>query len=957
MGLGDFFSNPLGWAKDQLDDAADFITNDIPEYVEDVGGEIISWIVPDIPSIPTPPPYVPPPSQPISTPATQNIVDQAAQGALINKESNVAQIPVIYGTRRAAGVRVFVETSGSKNKFLYMAIVLCEGEVDSIGDVYIDDTLIDGSPYESYMTIEKKVGTDDQEVSATLLEAPSWSETDTLSGLAYLAVKITYNRDVFTRIPNITAIVNGRKVYDPRDGTTAHSTNPALCLRDYLTNERYGKGLDATLLDDQSFQDAADTCETQVETYSGSGEYINRFDTNAMIDTGSSLFGNVQFLLTSMQGLMPFQDGKYKLKIDDDYDSTFDFTTDNILGGISITSVDKNSRANRVVGKFINPEANWQGDTVTWPDAGSSDETTFLAEDNGVVLEKQFSLLSVTSYYQARNIIKTFCLQSRKSGLKIQFDADSSALQCAVGDIVTVTHPTPAWTSKEFRIIAMSISFKGTVSITAAEHNATIYPWVDDKEEPATFAANLPNPLTVDPISLTVSDELRSFNEEAISILIANVDTTDAFIERFEVQAQLEGTSTWINMGLASGGQFELPNVQDGRTYTVRAKGINTIGVSSAYTTVEYQVIGKTAPPSDVTGLTGNLIGNQYFLTWNAVPDLDLSHYRVRFASEDVAPTYQNSISLVPKVSRPATSVFVPARNGKYFVKAIDKLGLASETPATVTLSSNIDKLDNYTGVQTITESPDYNGTFDDTVEVDEEDRIILDTSLNFDDVTGNFDDAEGLFDGGAGNVDASGYYYFGQSADLNQVFLTRVTSVLKQTRVDYVTLFDSSEGLFDDRAGNFDGDVNAFDDVDVIHELRYTEDDPSASPTWSDWQPFTVTDIKARGFEFRCKLTTTDTQATPAITSLAVQLDMGVRTESGEDVVSGAGAKVVTFPTAFANTPAIGIGAQDLQTGDYYQLSSKSRTGFTITFYDSTDTAVSRTFDYVAKGYGQEVT
>jgi hypothetical protein len=83
----------------------------------------------------------------------------------------------------------------------------------------------------------------------------------------------------------------------------------------------------------------------------------------------------------------------------------------------------------------------------------------------------------------------------------------------------------------------------------------------------------------------------------------------------------------------------------------------------------------------------------------------------------------------------------------------------------------------------------------------------------------------------------------------------------------------------------------------------------------------------------------------------------MGVRTESGEDIVSGAGAKVVTFPTAFANTPAIGIGAQDLQTGDYYQLSSKSRTGFTITFYNSSDTAISRTFDYVAKGYGQEVT
>ena len=86
------------------------------------------------------------------------------------------------------------------------------------------------------------------------------------------------------------------------------------------------------------------------------------------------------------------------------------------------------------------------------------------------------------------------------------------------------------------------------------------------------------------------------------------------------------------------------------------------------------------------------------------------------------------------------------------------------------------------------------------------------------------------------------------------------------------------------------------------------------------------------------------------------MQLDMGIHVESGEDVVSGAGAKAVTFATPFQATPAIGIGAQDLATGDYYEISAKSRTGFTITFKNSGGTAVSRTFDYVAKGYGKEV-
>jgi hypothetical protein len=82
----------------------------------------------------------------------------------------------------------------------------------------------------------------------------------------------------------------------------------------------------------------------------------------------------------------------------------------------------------------------------------------------------------------------------------------------------------------------------------------------------------------------------------------------------------------------------------------------------------------------------------------------------------------------------------------------------------------------------------------------------------------------------------------------------------------------------------------------------------------------------------------------------------MGERVESGEDVASGAGAKAITFTKAFQATPAIGIGAQNLQTGDFYELSSKSRTGFTITFKNSSGSAIDRTFDFVAKGAGREV-
>ena len=937
--LSDFVRNPVKTVKDTVNDVVDTVVDvveDVVDVVGDVVGEIISWFI-DIPDVPD--------------------VDQDAQSVLVNKNSNIAQIPVVYGTRKMGGTRVFVETSGAENKYLYICLVLCEGEIDSIGEIYINDEALTGSAYAPYVTVDKKLGTDSQTASTVLTAAPSWSSTDTLSGIAYLGIRLEFNQDVFSSIPNINAIVNGRKVYDPRTATTALSSNPALCLRDYLTDTRYGKGLDTSLIDDTSISSAADACDTDVTNYDGSGETVKRFSCNAVINTDRKIFDNVKILLTGMQGMMPYQNGTYRLVIEDDYDSTFDFDTDNIISGFKIQGSTKDRKYNRVTAKFVNPDANWQADAVIWPEPDSSDYTTFLTEDNNKPLETEIDLNCTTSYYQARNIAKTLCLASRKAGLQISFVATPDALKCSVGDIVTVTHPTPAWSSKEFRIVALSINYDATVNVSLAEHNATVYPWVSDKEEPASFASNLPDPLTVAAPVLTVTDEVRVHNEEAISFLIANVSSTDQFTERFEVQSRLEGETNFVTMGQAGGGQFEQTNIEDGRIYTVRARAINSLGVRSAWTTIDHQVVGKTAPPSDVTGLTGNLIGNQYFLSWNAVPDADLSHYRVRFAAEDASPTYQNANPLVDKVSRPATSVFVPARNGTYFVKAIDKLGLASETPATVVLSSNIDELDNFTGIQTINEHPDFNGTFDDVVEVDEEDRLVLDTSIQFDDVTGDFDDALGLFDAGSGNVDAEGFYYFGNDVDLGATYLVRATAIVKSIRVDYVNLFDAAEGLFDDRQGTFDGDVNAFDDVGTEVQARFTTDDPAGTPTWSAWQTFQVSDFKARGLEFRARLTTTDDQATPAVNFLSVQLDMGDRTESGDDVVSGAGAKVITFDKAFQATPAIGIGAQDLQTGDYYALSSKSRTGFTITFYNSSDTAISRTFDYVAKGYGREVT
>ena len=162
---------------------------------------------------------------------------------------------------------------------------------------------------------------------------------------------------------------------------------------------------------------------------------------------------------------------------------------------------------------------------------------------------------------------------------------------------------------------------------------------------------------------------------------------------------------------------------------------------------------------------------------------------------------------------------------------------------------------------------------------------------------------------------------------------------------------------MFESRSGFFDGSTATFDDTSVILELRHTLDDPTGTPTWSNWQPFSISDVTARAFEFRVHLATTNPNATPVVSTLGVSVDMPDRVTSGQDITF-TGTTNITFNDAFKATPAIGISLADLANGDRYTITSKTRSGFTMnTFTGGSASTNPVTLDYVAKGYGKELT
>ncbi len=900
---------------------------------------------------------------------------ESAQGILLNKETNNAQIPVVYGQRKLGITRVYVETSGSDNQYLYLAGVICEGEINSIEKIFIDDTEVtfdgalshhatrevassDSTYYkdgQSYIQVEAFLGKDGQTASDILSTQTNWGTNHRLRGVAYLAFRFRWNQDIFGAIPNVKVLVKGKKVYDPRTTSTAYSPNSALCLLDFLRNSRYGKGLPDAAFESSfaSFATAANTCETQVTPYSGAST-INLFETNGVIDTSQKVIDNVRKLLNPMRAFFTYTEGVYKLTVEGTGSAAKTITKDNVVGGAKLLGERKNNKYNRVIATFVNPDKNFQEDTISYPpndDSGlaSADQQATMETADGVLLEGNFSFPNVTSVYQAQGLAEVILRRSRNQ-LQVQVRVTSEFLDVAVGEIVNIDYPTGGFSNKPFRVQGMTINEDLTVDLQLFEHQDNFYTWAEKAEAPTIADTTLPNPNTVQPpASVTLDDNLIEYNDGTV---IVALDITigaspDNFVDFYQVEYKKSTDSDFIIYAQGSGLNHRVLNVIDQQTYDVRVKAVNTLGVSSSYVSAQRTIVGAIAPPSDVTDFSCNILGQEAHLGWEQIPDLDLAFYNLRFSEEtDGTADWQNSVALVEKVSRPATSISVPARTGTYLIKAVDKLGNFSSNATAII--SNVTGALNFNAVATQAEHPTFAGTLTNTVITDN--AIELDSSELFDAASGNFDDeTTRFFDSGVSNSDffASGNYEFANVVDIGAKHTARITASLTQTSDNPDDLFDNRTGNFDSASSNFDGDTPANCNAHI--EIATSDD----NTTYTDFRTFVIGEYTARFFKFRVVLISRDGASTPVVSEVSVSIDMQDRIFSGNDIVSGTGTKSITFTNPFKSANyAVGVTGQGMATGDYFTVSNKTINGFDVAFFNSSNTGVSKTFDFIAKGF-----
>ncbi|MEI4485591.1 phage tail protein [Frigidibacter sp. MR17.14] len=809
-----------------------------------------------------------------------------------------------------------------------------------------------GGKWKHRIRITKNLGSPTQAADPVLISSVAGLDANFRGrGIAYLYARFEYDPDVFPNgLPLITARIRGAKVHDPNAGLTRWSANAALAIRDYLTSDR---GLGDPSVNDASFGVAALVSTEDVSLASGGAE--DRYQCNGVISADATIGDVLQRMVTSCAGTLFYGGGEWQLRPAYYSPPVLDLGLDDLRSWISLqTRASMADAVNVVQGTFNDAAQGYV--TADYPAIRSA---RFTAEDGGVEAPLNLDLPFTTSAAAAQRLAKITLYRAREQ-MTVSADFGLRALECQVGDTVSLTVARYGWAAKEFEVQAWRFFVNGDagdlrVALTLREISEEVFLWNADEREIVSNNTTLSFGAPEAP-GVQLDSELRIVAEQVTSVLIVDLSNTGDQALTYEVQHRPAATEEYIAAGTSVARRFEIPLAGDG-AYDVRAKARNALGLASDWTEIlDWTSTAFSEPPADVTNFAANVVGGMLQLSWSAVPDLDLSHYKIRFSPLIVGASYQDAVDLVPKIARPATSVSVPAATGTYWVKAVDKGGRVSEQAAARAVVVDLAAVSALNVVETIEEGPSFTGTAEGVVASSDGvgSYLQLATQGMVDDMDELVDDLQGLWDFGGG-LQGAGTYEFAGMIDLGEVFTSRVSATAE---VQYLNIsggtIDEMIGLWDDLPAPIDGDPTAFDSTSVRLQVDYTQDDPGGAASWAGWQDFVAADLTARAFRFRAILTSRDASATPIIRALSARVDMPDRVEAGEDVAV-TGTATILFSAAFRAAPAVAINAVTAP-GDVARVTARTAEGFTVTVRTAAGAVSSSpaTIDFIAKGYGR---
>lgn len=771
---------------------------------------------------------------------------------------------VIYGKVRVSGPYTFLHSTNS-NQYLNLLLTLSGHPIESIDSVYFDDELIPldvngdaTGKYAGYVVVKKGLGTtigDSNLLSALMANCPGvWTSNHRQSGCGKLYVRLKYSSTIFPNgVPNISAIVKGKKVYDPRTGLTAWSENAGLCVRDYLANATYGLGESG--LNDTLGNASANVCDENISLAGGGTE--NRYACNGTIDTDQKPKDVIGSLLTAMHGKVAYQGGEWNIYAGSYRTPTVTLDEDDLDGSIKVTTrLSRSQTFNAVKGIYVSGQDFYQ--PTDFPPITNA---TYLSEDQGERIWKDIELPFTVTASCAQRIAKIE-LEKARQQITTVWPCKLTAFQVQAGDVVNLTNIRFGWSAKPFEVTEWKFAIRDDngvprlgIDLFMRETASTAYDWSSGEETTVDPSPNttLPDPFTVAvPGTPSVSEELYETTGSAgvkSKAIVTWGESADAFVDTYQLEHKAVAASAYLVMTSIRDLSAELNDLAPG-SYNFRVQAFNSIGVSSEYSGVTTKtILGLTAPPADVSGLSV-IASNGYALaSWTLSPDLDVQingSIIIRHSPKTTAAAWEDGIILE---EFPGGSVqgIVPLITGTYMAKAKDSTGNYSTTMTAFVATEGM--VTGFTTVATSTQAPGFTGA--------KTNVSLVGSVLRLTDPETNLE----------------GEYEFDNPVDMGTVATRRVEVDVQVLNYIATDLIDSMGEV--DSWASVDGD--SVDDCDATVYVATTNDDPAGSPVYGPWIPFMVADLTCRAMKFKIKLESGSTTNNLDVSLLTVHVKEAV--------------------------------------------------------------------------------
>lgn len=561
-----------------------------------------------------------------------------------------AQVPrqIVYGECRVGGTIVKMHTSGTKNNKLHLAIVLAGHEIESLIGVYLNDTLLTTtsstiSGETVFRVSNSKYKNSDNENAITsggvLIQytfhdgsqtavdglasanaSSRYPSTAKFLGMAYVYMEIIYDPEKMSGLPPLHFRVRGKKVYDPRTTNTAWTANPALIIRDFLTDTTYGlRALSSEINDTTSgggFAAAANACDVDV-TLADNSSTEDRFTLNGFVNAAAAGDAVLEGFLSSCAGKITYTNGKFNLFVGTAQTPSLTINDDDVLDSQQLTTKSGNGDLfNGIKALYVDKDQNYQG-----AESPTLVDSTYLAEDTPSgeqsanykkILETQLPF--TVTHTMAQRLQKIQLKRHRESAtLSVLTALEFMKLQ--PGDWVSVNNTRLSFSAKTFEVLSTQMEFaenEGVIyaatRLTLQEVSAGIYNYIySEYSTPQTPGSTPPGgDLSVGtPTAGSLTQRTRREGPTAkIDIIASWTNAVQAAVQGTEIQYKESGESSYDTATIAGRGQTTavINNVQVGKTYDVRIRHFSWDNVYGAF--VDYSQITIAEP--DTIAAPGN---------------------------------------------------------------------------------------------------------------------------------------------------------------------------------------------------------------------------------------------------------------------------------------------------------------------------------------------------------------